>query len=117
LSIVILHNTKKCYADNSSHIHSFSYDANIQDFGKNNTVALDLWVFEQVKAFIEEQEKCDDCTDFAEPGNIFFLHLLGIDTAGHGYKPDSEYVQVKTMYRVMQKQGLYESFFLLCKLI
>ncbi|RZB39265.1 Phosphodiest, Metalloenzyme, and/or Sulfatase domain containing protein, partial [Asbolus verrucosus] len=100
--------------DELPHIHSYSYDPNIQDFGKNNTAALDLWVFEHLRDFLEEQKKCLDCFDFWENGNIFFLHLLGIDTAGHGYKPDSlEYIEnIRTVDHYIPKvEQMFEKIF------
>ncbi|KAF5273367.1 hypothetical protein FQR65_LT04659 [Abscondita terminalis] len=74
--------------DNLSHIHLNSYDASMQDFsGKNNSIAaLDIWVFEKVSSFIQSQTTC---TKLCESGNILFLHLLGLDTAGHSLKPTS----------------------------
>ncbi|XP_068916089.1 GPI ethanolamine phosphate transferase 1-like [Tenebrio molitor] len=85
--------------DNASHVHSYSYNASLQDFGQNNTTVLDIWVFDKVRAFIQEQINCSDCVDFRQSGNIFFLHLFGLDTAGHKYKPDSlEYINnIKTV--------------------
>lgn len=61
-----------------------SYDAANEDFsGKSNTSILDKWVFERVQAFLMHDHKDDDRT-------IFFLHLLGLDTAGHIHKPNTE---------------------------
>ncbi|KAK4872024.1 hypothetical protein RN001_016148 [Aquatica leii] len=76
--------------DNLPHIHLHSYDATMQDFsGKHNATAkLDTWVFEQVKTFVNTQNR-SSCTDFCNNGNILFLHLLGLDTAGHSLKPES----------------------------
>jgi phosphatidylinositol glycan class N len=75
--------------DNLPHIHLHSYDSSMEDYGKNNTVELDLWVVDRVQAFIKTQIACESCQDFRQAGNLFFLHLLGIDTAGHAYKPAS----------------------------
>ncbi|KAK5639626.1 hypothetical protein RI129_012118 [Pyrocoelia pectoralis] len=77
--------------DKLRHIHLYSYDANMQDFsGKSNSSTdLDLWVFDRVKSFVEGQRYWK-CSDFCESGNIMFLHLLGLDTAGHSIKPTSK---------------------------
>lgn len=78
--------------DNLSHIHLHSYDAYMQDFsGKNSPSILDNWVFDQVDKLFELQEN-RTCTDLCERGNIYFLHLLGLDTAGHSFKPTSRSV-------------------------
>ncbi|KAF5280843.1 hypothetical protein FQA39_LY17947 [Lamprigera yunnana] len=77
--------------DNLSRIHLFSYNADIQDFSQkiNSTTALDIWVFKKVKEFINSQNP-HSCQSFCEKGNVLFLHLLGLDTAGHSIKPDSK---------------------------
>ncbi|KYB29869.1 GPI ethanolamine phosphate transferase 1 [Tribolium castaneum] len=74
--------------DDLPHIHLHSYDSSLEDFGNNNTIGLDLWVFDEVNSFIQQQKTCDVC-EFKQTGNLFFLHLLGIDTAGHAFKPNS----------------------------
>ncbi|KAH1007669.1 hypothetical protein HUJ04_004875 [Dendroctonus ponderosae] len=85
--------------DNLSHIHMSSYSADLEDFGEKDSRALDLWVFNEVEKFLEWKSKmCEnqtsECDFFDAGGNVFFLHLLGIDTAGHGFKPHSkEYVE------------------------
>ncbi|XP_072376667.1 GPI ethanolamine phosphate transferase 1-like [Diabrotica undecimpunctata] len=78
--------------DKLSKIHISSYDAQIEDFGKQDTGILDTWVFEKVNVFLKNEVKSctPDCDQYFTSGNTFFLHLLGIDTAGHGYKPHSK---------------------------
>ncbi|XP_018577322.1 GPI ethanolamine phosphate transferase 1 isoform X1 [Anoplophora glabripennis] len=82
--------------DHSQTVHLYAYSSEIEDFGKNNTGLLDTWVYNKVEHFLKEKvEMCSDlnCDKYYGGGNLFFLHLLGIDTAGHGYKPHSkEYV-------------------------
>lgn len=77
--------------DQLPNIHIHSYDSKIEDFGKNDTGLLDTWVFQKVDNFLRfEVAKCvENCKQYYQQGNIYFLHLLGIDTAGHGYKPHS----------------------------
>ncbi|XP_030764800.1 GPI ethanolamine phosphate transferase 1 [Sitophilus oryzae] len=82
--------------DKLDHINLHTYDAKLEDFGDNDTGLLDTWVFERVEAFLlNEVKKCNhNCDKFHQSGNVFFLHLLGIDTAGHGFKPHSkEYIR------------------------
>lgn len=85
-----------CYLfnrDNLPHIHLHSYGAEMEDFGKNNTEVLDEWVFSKVKSTLKNLENCKFCDEYFTTGNLFFLHLLGIDTAGHAFKPQSkEYI-------------------------
>ncbi|XP_044256653.1 GPI ethanolamine phosphate transferase 1-like [Tribolium madens] len=74
--------------DDLPHIHLHSYEPSLEDFGNNNTIGLDSWVFDKVETFIQQQKTCDLC-EFKQKRNLFFLHLLGIDTAGHAFKPNS----------------------------
>ncbi|KAG5891229.1 hypothetical protein JTB14_004344 [Gonioctena quinquepunctata] len=82
--------------ENSSKVHLHSYGAEIEDFGKSNTGTLDTWVFRNVDNFLRNEVlKCDrNCDSYFSGGNILFLHLLGIDTAGHGFKPHSKEYKV-----------------------
>ncbi|XP_055690262.1 GPI ethanolamine phosphate transferase 1 [Lutzomyia longipalpis] len=71
------------------HIFTHSYTNEDVDFSGRNrsTIWLDEWVFSRVKEFLlrnvtEELKKSDRV--------VFFLHLLGLDTAGHVHKPNSK---------------------------
>lgn len=69
-----------------AHIHTHSYDPGAEDFsGGSSTVLLDQWVFDRFAAFVRTEH------DQLRPldGAVFFLHLLGLDTAGHVHKPNS----------------------------
>lgn len=75
-------------------VFAYSYNPNDEDFsGKESTKTLDLWVFQRVEKFIDEnlellksQEKL-----------ILFLHLLGLDTAGHVHKPNSRFYTLNSL--------------------
>ncbi|XP_060517241.1 GPI ethanolamine phosphate transferase 1 [Cylas formicarius] len=77
--------------DRSAHIRVFTYSAELEDFGANDTSSLDGWVFRKFRSFLKnEVGACaENCHLYARQGNFYFLHLLGIDTAGHGFKPHS----------------------------
>lgn len=66
-----------------------TYGAEFEDFSKDAT-ELDTWVFDRVKALFK-----DAATDakldarLRQDKNVFFLHLLGLDTTGHAYRPYS----------------------------
>ncbi|KAG4073636.1 hypothetical protein HA402_000860 [Bradysia odoriphaga] len=72
---------------NNRNIRAFAYDKVMQDFsGSHSTTALDTWVFDNVERFVNtrrEQLKSDNET-------VYFLHLLGLDTAGHTHKPNTK---------------------------
>lgn len=76
---------------NSPHIRTHSYSSEIQDFGKKQTYYLDEWVFKEIHKLFQYRNKDVDCKALCENKNIFFLNLLGLDTAGHSYKPNSKY--------------------------
>lgn len=61
----------------------------MQDFsGKESPALLDQWVFDRVHEFVDRYKEA--CKEFCHNGNVIFLHLLGLDTAGHSIKPTSE---------------------------
>ncbi|KAJ8952592.1 hypothetical protein NQ318_004139 [Aromia moschata] len=81
--------------DNLTSVHRSSYSAEMEDFGKKHTGVLDTWVYSEAESLLKTVRECRDrdCDRYFSDGNFFFMHLLGIDTAGHGYKPHSkEYI-------------------------
>ncbi|CAI5439744.1 unnamed protein product [Caenorhabditis angaria] len=81
--------------DDLQNVRGFSYNEDEEDFGSNDAWKLDDWVFKNFEKFLaglkaHKEEKLK----FEEPGNVMFLHLLGIDTNGHGNKPHStQYIE------------------------
>ncbi|KAL2838371.1 Phosphatidylinositolglycan class N-domain-containing protein [Aspergillus pseudoustus] len=71
-------------------IDADTYGEEAEDFTADAT-ALDVWVFDRVKELFESA-KTDPELDakLREDKLVFFLHLLGIDTTGHGYRPYSK---------------------------
>ncbi|KAL4976591.1 Phosphatidylinositolglycan class N-domain-containing protein [Aspergillus desertorum] len=67
-----------------------TYGEELEDFTSDAT-ALDIWVFDKVKELFASA-KSDPVLDarLREDKNVFFLHLLGLDTTGHGYRPYSK---------------------------
>lgn len=89
-------------------VKTWSYDEHEEDFTKGRvsiphsfcslikpslcleSTLLDIWVFEQLKTLL--QNSTSDSSLNAElraPGVVIFLHLLGLDMAGHSYRPHS----------------------------
>lgn len=67
-----------------------TYGAEFEDF-TGDAVKLDIWVFDKVKAMFKDA-KTNAPLDAAlrKEGVVFFLHLLGLDTSGHAYRPYSK---------------------------
>lgn len=71
-------------------IDAYCYDAEFEDF-TSDSVHLDHWVFDHVKELFAEAEKNKTLNDALRQDKVvFFLHLLGLDTAGHGFRPYSK---------------------------
>ncbi|XP_053697423.1 GPI ethanolamine phosphate transferase 1 [Sabethes cyaneus] len=65
-----------------------SYPAEDESFStSSNTSLLDVWVFEKVKTFL--LTPANQKLLLSQKRVILFLHLLGLDTAGHVHKPYS----------------------------
>uniref|UniRef100_A0A182M7J9 GPI ethanolamine phosphate transferase 1 n=1 Tax=Anopheles culicifacies TaxID=139723 RepID=A0A182M7J9_9DIPT len=70
-------------------VHVAAYDSNDENFAQSaNTSLLDLWVFDRVQHFLSSEQT--KRTVLVQKKVILFLHLLGLDTAGHVHKPHSE---------------------------
>lgn len=74
-------------------VDMWSYHEGDEDFTKDAT-HLDLWVLDQVTQLFARAKKDENLArELHRPGVVFFLHLLGLDTTGHTYRPHSpEYV-------------------------
>lgn len=71
-------------------IYADTYGEEEEDFTQDST-KLDIWVFDRVKAlFAAAKEDKELNKRLREDKVVFFLHLLGLDTAGHSYRPYSK---------------------------
>lgn len=71
-------------------VDAFAYGHELEDFSKDAT-ELDYWVFDHVRDFFAEAATNKELdTALRQDKVVFFLHLLGIDTTGHSYRPYSE---------------------------
>ncbi|KAI6039441.1 Phosphatidylinositolglycan class N-domain-containing protein [Pisolithus marmoratus] len=69
---------------------TWCYDEEAEDFTKDAT-ALDNWVLDKLRALFQNAST-DTTLNSQLRGDkvIFFLHLLGLDTTGHAYRPFSK---------------------------
>ena len=57
----------------------------------SDATALDIWVLDQLKLLFSNattNQALD--AQLRAPQVVFFLHLLGLDTTGHSYRPHSK---------------------------
>ena len=90
------------------------YSEEVEDFTSDAT-QLDLWVFDKVKELFASAKK-DPALNarLRDDKLVFFLHLLGLDTTGHGFRPYSkEYLHnIKIVDKgVAQITKLVEDFY------
>ncbi|XP_041669606.1 GPI ethanolamine phosphate transferase 1 [Cheilinus undulatus] len=72
-------------------MYTHTYPAEEEDFASTDASRLDTWVFTQVKSFFQSAQSNSSLKDsLLKDKNIFFLHLLGIDTNGHAHRPMSQ---------------------------
>ncbi|XP_013103953.2 GPI ethanolamine phosphate transferase 1 [Stomoxys calcitrans] len=83
-----------------------SYSHELDFSGKEKTYELDQWVFQRVKKLLAR--KSQELQH--EQKVIFFLHLLGLDTAGHVHKPGSELFIENLLYTQEGVTKMYELF-------
>lgn len=82
----VLHIFSRLTKDDEKRLFFDSYSHELDFSGKEKTYELDKWVFQRVENVL--RRKREELKN--EEQVIFFLHLLGLDTAGHVHKPGSE---------------------------
>ncbi|KAF3767816.1 PigN-domain-containing protein [Cryphonectria parasitica EP155] len=71
-------------------VDAFMYGAEEEDFSQDAT-HLDYWVFDHVKELFDDAQRNKTLKDALKQERVvFFLHLLGLDTTGHSYRPYSK---------------------------
>ncbi|KAF4588570.1 Glycosyl phosphatidyl inositol anchor synthesis [Pleurotus pulmonarius] len=75
-------------------VRTWCYDEEDEDFTKDAR-ALDVWVLDQLQTLFHNATSDPILANqLKADGTVFFLHLLGLDTTGHSYRPHSkEYMQ------------------------
>ncbi|XP_058500893.1 GPI ethanolamine phosphate transferase 1 [Solea solea] len=76
------------------HVYTNTYPAQEEDFASTDASRLDSWVFTQVKSFFQSAKSNSSLrSNVLQDKNVFFLHLLGLDTNGHAHRPMSQEYQ------------------------
>jgi len=77
-------------ATDPSKVETFMYPPDFEDF-TTEASNLDTWVFDHVKDLFQNASVDSELdTNLKAKKNVFFLHLLGLDTNGHAFRPHSE---------------------------
>ncbi|CAD5110957.1 DgyrCDS311 [Dimorphilus gyrociliatus] len=72
------------------HVKSFVYSEEIYDMAAENPYTLDLTVYNMIKEFLRNATTNSTLNKIVNRDKVvLFIHLLGIDTNGHAYKPHS----------------------------
>lgn len=101
-------------ASDPNRVKTFMYDSDAEDFSSDSTL-LDKWVFDNFNTLLSNATKDSKLNyELRQDKNVFFLHLLGLDTAGHAYRPYSaEYLRnIKVVDSGIQKLvDIVDNFF------
>ncbi|KDQ23723.1 hypothetical protein PLEOSDRAFT_1094573 [Pleurotus ostreatus PC15] len=95
-------------------VRTWCYDEEDEDFTKDAR-ALDVWVLEQLQTLFRNASSDPILANqLKADGTVFFLHLLGLDTTGHSYRPHSkEYMQnIQVVDEIVeQTEKLFSDYF------
>ncbi|KAG2070141.1 PigN-domain-containing protein [Suillus decipiens] len=102
-------------------VDAWCYDEEDEDFTKGtatnwmDATALDTWVLNQLETLFQNASSnylLD--SELRADKVVFFLHLLGLDTTGHSYRPHSkEYMNnIQAVDRIVQQtEELFSNFY------
>ncbi|KAM3725363.1 GPI ethanolamine phosphate transferase [Dirofilaria immitis] len=77
------------FTSDVDHATAIVYAPELEDFQRNDAAELDRWVFRKIEELLNSTN-VNITKRLASDRLVFFLHLLGLDTNGHGHKPQSD---------------------------
>jgi phosphatidylinositol glycan class N len=100
--------------ESKNKIREWSYSQELEDFTKD-AIHLDLWVLDQLEnLFNNATTSTSTNQELRKDGTVFFLHLLGLDTTGHSYRPHGReyYRNIQIVDHVVERTvELFERFY------
>ncbi|KAI9475586.1 MAG: Phosphatidylinositolglycan class N-domain-containing protein [Benjaminiella poitrasii] len=101
-------------ASDPTKVETFMYPPEYEDFS-GEASKLDVWVFDHVRELFQNATVDPELNaKLRQKKIVFFLHLLGLDTNGHGFRPmSSEYLNnIKLVdHGVKEMVELIEDFY------
>ena len=102
----VLHIFSRLSREDEKRLFFDSYNHELDFSGREKSYELDKWVFERVEQFL--RRKKEDLK--TETQVVYFLHLLGLDTAGHVHKPNTDLFLENLLYTDNGIKEVYELF-------
>ncbi|KAI9347798.1 Phosphatidylinositolglycan class N-domain-containing protein [Zopfochytrium polystomum] len=78
-------------ASDPSKVATIMYSPEFEDFAEKDAAKLDTWVFDKFDEFMKEaKSNATLASQLRSDKVVLFFHLLGLDTNGHGHRPNSK---------------------------
>lgn len=77
-----------------------------------DATTLDTWVLDQLRTLFQNASSNDSLdSELRADKVVFFLHLLGLDTTGHSYRPHSKVsLSINVLLLIYSVAGIHEKY-------